>query len=137
MGVSLFPRFREEIPGLDPLQMIGKVLAQEMERLDPPARAAGATPLGDFVSVSKTEMEDLAMEEPPDDADFSEPGPEEYDWFPPEDGLKTVASLAQHVRDSDPEGRTKADLLEDLEFLRQVLAKAAEAGVPFNLAIDF
>jgi hypothetical protein len=137
MGVSVYPRLRREVVGIDPLAMVGKALAHEMERLEPVARHAGVMSLGDFVAISRAEVDELAMEDPPDDLEeLPEPGPDEYSWFAPEDGLETVRALTKHVDAMPDAGSTKRDLLEDLEFLRRVLEAASQSGVTFNLGMD-
>jgi hypothetical protein len=55
-------------------------------------------------------------------------------WYPAEEGLKTVDALIEHFRgDVEP----NAAVIEDLSRLRSLLSESLAAGGGFHLMVDF
>ena len=53
-------------------------------------------------------------------------------WFPPQDGLKTVRALLGETSERLPEGAH-----EDLLEFERVLSVAAERGLQWHLVVDY
>jgi hypothetical protein len=107
---SLLASARNEVVGIDPLAMVAKALAHEMERLEPVARQAGVMSLGDFVSISKATVDELTMEDPPDGLEDLRIGNTSNVWLPtPTAGGALYVLVSCHSQPQDlPVGVTLA-----------------------------
>jgi len=126
MSVAYYTALKEALPNFDP-GVNGKALARVGDALDNLARDNGTPPLMSFFSVSPDDIRAFA-----EDADVSLP---QEQWHSAKDGLTTVLQILQLVENSTL--ARKQEVLADLEEFRKVLAKAAEHGIDWHLAIDY
>jgi hypothetical protein len=164
MGLAVYVSLEKELPGIQGWDMGGKFLARYLEKLDRAAAKRRFTPLGDFVSVSPEEVNELleaadrdpdALKLPPDLAEDPElaqmvrdlqgtldaamgqitnPPPEA--WYPAADGLTTVRALTALVQERADRFRRAKELLDDLADVERILVEADKAGVRFHLSYD-
>lgn len=123
MGLAMYVSLERELP--DAPFMDGKMLAQQMVRLDKLARKLAVPRLSDFLGMSGGQMEDLIGDDLPEAP--------EAKWFQPSDGLAVVTALLTRLREADPSNKA----LGDLELMEQILQKAQAADVRWHLACDF
>jgi hypothetical protein len=129
MSLAWYIQLERNIPGFE-VFVNGKAIAKVGEVLDSIANDVGVTPLSDFFSASTKDLVSMAESH---GVDLKEMGviPEEQ-WFPAEDGVKTVRALMQ------AESRNLDDrILEELKEFQKVLQAAASNGIRWHLAIDF
>lgn len=145
MGVALYPAFEKKVDGIEPLDMVGKHLAQCSDALDQLAEAAGVKTLMSFhggssellLDLMADEGEEFDLEDLPDHLAIES-------WFEAKDGLATIEVLlealdlhsgklktANHWIDEDLQA-----LRYDLTFLRDCLLAADQAGVKWHLNFD-
>lgn len=136
MGVELRPAFQPALPGLV-YRAEGKALIDDLEVLEEIAAEHGLTPLSAFMDPRQP-PEDF---EPGEDFDGD---PETYvdracgpwaDWFPVQDGLRSVRGLLDALRDGSTVDRlTDAEaLVYDLEELARCLENAVSRRAKFRL----
>ena len=135
MGVCLYVRLKQEVPGVDPAATDGKLLAKAIDVLDRAAGKLGIRKLSDFYSVSQKQ----AM------AEFSETelSDEEYEaladdhvWWPAAEGLKSVSTLLAWAEQHQDKLNRPEDVIADLRDFRAALEAANGAGVEFNIAVS-
>ena len=126
MGAALYIVLEIQIPGLDTM-VDGKMLNRAEERLAEAATRLGVRPLMEFFSMNTDEAGDFLGGEGLDDIEV----PAEQ-WFPANEGLKTVQALLGEV-ERRPELR---DVREDLLGFERVLKAAEQNGVRWHLAVD-
>ena len=135
MGVSVWVRLRQPIPGIDPLQVDGKLLAKAMDVLDAASARLKVHRLSDFYSVSKKQAlaeldgQDLTDEEWQALAD-------DHVWWPAPEGLATVAALLEWASANPGKLHRPEDVVADLRGFHEVLSAAVRANVEFNVAVD-
>lgn len=126
MGVALYIALEEKIPGVDTM-VDGKMLSKAEEHLALAAERLGVRPLTEFFSMSGDEAQALLGE---DVAGIDIPPTQ---WFPAEEGLKTVDALLGVIEESPDTKAAKEDLLG----CQRVLREAHKHGVRWHLATDF
>jgi hypothetical protein len=126
MGAALYIALEKTLPDVDTL-IDGKMLSKVEKQLAKTAKRLGVRPLMDFFSASADEAADLFGE---DAAGIDIPAAQ---WFPAEEGLKTVDALLAAV-DASPDLRAAKD---DLLGFQRLLREAQKHGVRWHLAIDF
>lgn len=129
MGYALFVTFDRSIPGIDGSDLSGKVLALNIETLDDVARRLNLLPLGELISISDEELEDLL------DDDIEGVGEEQ--WFPTATGLAILNTLVPFVRENPDQFKQTSDLLEDLTQIQHYLECAEQYQAMFHLTPDF
>lgn len=108
----------------------GKSLARAGKFLDQLAARVGVKPLMHFFSASTDDVRAFDH-----DADVPSAQTIVEQWFPAEDGLRTVKKLRVAI-DAATLDR-KADVLTDLIEFEVVLEKAQLDGIRWHLAIDY
>jgi hypothetical protein len=131
MSVDVHPEFSPPVRGLV-FQAEGKSIIYNERRIRTFSKKRGIRPITDY--FDNREM--------PDDVDDVDEWSEtRTDWYPADEGLKAVQSLAQAIR-SDPKAAerwNKEDpdgletLLSDLDELARCLREAAKRGGKFRL----
>ncbi len=132
MSLGIYPVFNPDLPAAR-LALHGHAMAAEFEALD---RIAGVLGLPAFTSFSDSRPVPDDFDGSPDDFQVMM-GPCD-DWFPAEDGLRTVTGLLDAVEDggewadeiSEPERMTA-----ELRALAECLRTAARHGAEFRLTI--
>lgn len=120
MGAALYIVLEKQIPGLDTM-VDGKTLSREEEPLAELATRLGVRPLMEFFSMNAEDAAEFLGEEATAEQ-----------WFPAEEGLKTVRALLGQVEKA-PELKAAR---EDLVGFERVLGAAQKNGVRWHLAID-
>lgn len=126
MGAALYIALEQKIPGLDTM-VDGKMLSRAEEPLAQAAERLGVRPLREFFSMSADEAQALLGE---DVAGIDIPPAQ---WFPAEEGLKTVDALLGVIEDCPDMKAAREDLLG----CQRVLREAHKLGVRWHLATDF
>jgi len=104
MGTALYIALEEKIPDVDTM-IDGKMLSKAEKPLAKAAKRLGVRPLMEFFSTSADEAADLLGKEV---AGIDIPAAQ---WFPAEEGLKTVDALLAEVDSSSELRAAKDDLL--------------------------
>jgi hypothetical protein len=138
MGSALYIVLERDIDGFDPF-VNGKALSVHNDDLDRLAKEIGVTPLMDFFSVSPEEALDFIQgefeasgEEMPE---LPPPHPEK--WFLPDEGLRTVQALQEHLVMNKESPQDWKGVLSDLDEFEKVLKRAQKENVRWHLGVDF
>lgn len=135
MGVSIWIRLKQEIPGVDPLQTDGKLLSKAMDTLDKACKGLKVRPLSDFYSVSGKQ----AMAEV-DGLDLSdeewEALADDHAWWAPADGLASVEALLRWTEENVGKVQRPDEVVADLIEFRSALEAATRMGIQFNIAVS-
>ena len=135
MGVSIWVRLKREIPGVDPLDIDGKLLAKAIDLLDRASRQLKTRPLSDFYSVSKKQaLAELEGEELTDEQ--WEALADDHVWWPPQEGLACVEALLKWLSERGDKVDRQALVTEDLRHCKAVLEAAVRENVEFNIAVS-
>jgi hypothetical protein len=108
----------------------GKALARESDRIDFAARKSGVTQPSALLSESHAALAAQMRAEGFDPAKMRLP-PEQ--WFPADEGLKTVRGLIAHVTANLNDFKQPNPILRDLKAVEALLNAAQAAGVKFHL----
>lgn len=133
MSVAYYIVLERKIAGFDDA-VSGNAIGRAGELLEALAKEASVKPLMEFFSASLDELAGFAADH---GINLKEKGvrlPAEQ-WFPAEQGLKTVSALTDAVKSRAPE-RANAILADLLDFKR-VLEAARANGVGWHLAVDY
>jgi hypothetical protein len=125
--MSLYIVLEKKVPGFEPI-IDGKALGRFEKELAEIAERCGVQPLMSFFSTNVDDASEFLQNEGLADVEV----PEEQ-WFPPQDGLRTVEALLREIANV-PE---LADVRTDLLAFQNVLRRALERGIRWHLAIDF
>lgn len=109
----------------------GKALARESDRLDNAAKSRGFAQLTAMLSENPEKLAAQLREDGFDPTKMRLP-PEQ--WYPATDGLKTVRTLAEHVRANLNNYKQPNPILRDLLAVDAFLAAAENAGVRFHFS---
>ena len=133
MSVAFYIVLEREIAGFAH-GVNGNAIAHAGDVLETLAKEASVKPLMEFFSASADELAGVAEDH---GIDLKEKGvrlPAEQ-WFPAEEGLKTVSALTDAV---ESKGLDRADaILADLLDFKRVLEAARANGVGWHLAVDY
>lgn len=133
MSVAYYIVLEREVAGFDN-GINGKAIAHAGDVLEILAKEASVRPLMEFFSASADELAGVAEDHGIDLKGKGVRLPAEQ-WFPAEEGLKTVSALTDAV---ESKGLDRADaILKDLLDLKRVLEAARANGVGWHLAIDY
>jgi len=135
MSVAYYIVLDVEDPGFETF-VNGKAVARAAEGLNALCQAQGLPPLDSFLGQSMEDFadfldEDIALPE-------GEDGGEK--WFDPEEGIRLITALSAAIQ-ANPAAlgvaaEGVAEVLEDLEEYRAVLAQAAAIEARWYLALD-
>lgn len=123
------------VPDLDGIGASIEAGAGQIDLLNSLAIAGGAQPLDEFLSTAATlgadVMEDYETDDSEDDEDADEQIPES-ELHDPSEGVRSVEAILKGLRD-----RTDmADVVAELEDLRDALIAGSKAGCRFCLGMD-
>src|SRR5579864_4438101 len=123
MGATLYIVVEGEDPGFD-IFVNGRALARNEDALEKMAQRIGIKPLLEFFSADENSMA-LLLEEGAGDPEWAKTLPPPQ-WFSPEDGLTTVCTLLDFLREAPSAlGAETAAVVSELEEYERVLRKTA------------
>ena len=124
-----------EDPGFD-IFVNGRVLARNEDALEKLAERLGVKPLLEFFSADQNSMA-LLLEEGAGDPEWAKTLPPPQ-WFSPQDGLVTVSTLIEYLRDVPAAlGGDTANAVRELEEFQRVLRKTAIRSLKWQLAVSW
>jgi len=127
---SYYIVLEKQIPGVD-VFVNGNHLSKHGAGLEKLAKKLGVTTLMNFFSTTKDELASLLGE----NASTENIPISEEKWFTPEDGLRTINALLEHLPGS---GIFDTDRIEsELREFARVLEIAKASDVRWHLAIDY
>jgi hypothetical protein len=122
-------------PGYD-IFVNGHALARNEDALEKLAMRLGVKPLLEFFSADQNSMA-LLLEEGAGDPEWAKTLPPPQ-WFSPEDGLKTIVTLLNHLRRAPATlGSETGLVLNELEEYERVLRKTAVRNLRWQLAVSW
>lgn len=135
MAASMYIVVEGEDPGFDTF-VNGRSLARHEDALERLALSLGVRPLIEFFSADENSMA-LLIEEGAGDQELLRKLPPPQ-WYSPGDGLKTVQTLLQALRD-DPQqlGTEGKQVLSELREYAEVLEKARDREMRWHLAVSW
>lgn len=135
MAASLYIVVEGEDPGYN-IFVNGRALARNESGLERLALEAGVKPLLEFFSADQNAMEVLVEEGAGNEELLQRLPPPQ--WYRAQDGLLTVEALVEVLAD-DPGllGSDGPQVLEELREYTTVLAKTAERGLRWHLAVSW
>jgi len=132
MGVALYIVEERKLPGIE-THVNGKALGRS-KSLNKLARQAGVRRLMEFFSQDPEEAAAFIEDE---GGEVPTGGFPAEQWFSCHEGSVTVRGLLTHLAANPTAARDAVAITEDLREFESILAKLAEAGVRWHLAIDF
>jgi len=124
-----------EDPGFD-IFVNGRTLARNEDALEKFAERLRVKPLLEFFSADQNSMAVL-LDEGAGDPEWANTLPPPQ-WFSPEDGLVTISTLIDYLRDAPAAlGSDTANALRELEEFRRVLRKTAVRSLKWQLAVSW
>jgi hypothetical protein len=124
-----------EDPGFD-IFVNGRVLARNEDALEKLAERIGVRPLLEFFSADENSMA-LLLDEGAGDPEWAKTLPPPQ-WFSPQDGLETITSLIEYLRDAPAAlGSDTANVVRELEEFQRVLLKTAHRNLKWQLAVSW
>jgi hypothetical protein len=135
MSASMYIVVEGEDPGFD-IFVNGHALARNEDALEKLAVRLGVKPLLEFFSADENSMA-LLLEEGAGDPEWARTLPPPQ-WFSPEDGLKTICSLYDFLREAPMAlGADTAAVIAELSEYERVLRKAALRNLRWQLAVSW
>jgi hypothetical protein len=124
-----------EDPGFD-IFVNGHALARNEDALEKLALRLGVKPLLEFFSADENSMA-LLLEEGAGDPEWAKTLPPPQ-WFSPADGLGTISTLLDFLRDSPSAlGSETAPIVGELEEYERVLRKTSTRNLRWQLAVSW
>lgn len=124
-----------EDPGFD-IFVNGRALARNEDALEKLALRLGVKPLLEFFSADENSMA-LLLEEGAGDPEWARTLPPPQ-WFSPEDGLITICTLQDFLREAPAAlGTETAAVVSELEEYERVLRKTAQRLLRWQLAVSW
>src|SRR5215475_12597098 len=121
MSASMYIVVEGEDPGFD-IFVNGHALARNEDALEKLALRLGVKPLLEFFSADENSMA-LLLEEGAGDPEWAKTLPPPQ-WFSPDDGLDTIMTLLDYLRDAPATlGSETALVITELEEYERVLRK--------------
>src|SRR5579862_130587 len=135
MSASMYIVVEGEDPGYD-IFVNGHALARNEDALEKLAMRLGVKPLLEFFSADQNSMA-LLLEEGAGDPEWAKTllPPQ---WFSPEEGLSTIITLLDHLKDAPTTlGTETAQVIIELEEYERVLRKTATKHLRWQLAVSW
>ncbi len=124
-----------EDPGFD-IFVNGRTLARNEDGLEKLAERLGVKPLLEFFSADQNSMAVL-LDEGAGDPEWAKTLPPPQ-WFSPEDGLETISTLIEYLRDAPATlGSDTANAVRELEEFERVLTKTSVRSLQWQLAVSW
>jgi len=124
-----------EDPGFD-IFVNGRTLARNEDALEKLAERLGVKPLLEFFSADQNSMAVL-LDEGAGDPEWAKTLPPPQ-WFSPEDGLVTISTLIDYLRDAPVAlGSDTANVVRELEEFQRVLRKTSIRRLKWQLAVSW
>ena len=124
-----------EDPGFD-IFVNGRALARNEDALEKLAARLGSRPLLEFFSADHNSMA-LLLDEGAGNPEWAKTLPPPQ-WFSPEDGLETISSLLEFLRESPAIlGNETTPVVRELEEFQLVLKKTATRSLRWQLAVSW
>lgn len=135
MSASMYIVVEGEDPGFD-IFVNGHALARNEDSLEKLAMRLGVKPLLEFFSADVNSMA-LLLEEGAGDPEWAKTLPPPQ-WFSPDDGLVTIGTLLDFLRDSSSAlGSDTVPIISELEEYERVLQKTALRNLRWQLAVSW
>src|ERR1700758_408882 len=135
MSASMYIVVEGEDPGYD-IFVNGHALARNEDALEKLAIRLGVKPLLEFFSADQNSMA-LLLEEGAGDPEWAKTLPPPQ-WFTPEDGLVTVCTLIDFLREPPLAlGNETQEVLKETEEFERVLRKTAQRHLRWQLAVSW
>lgn len=135
VAASMYIVVEGEDPGYD-IFVNGRALARNEDALEKLAHRLGVRPILDFFSADENSMA-LLLEEGAGDPEWAKTLPPPQ-WFAPEDGLITVCTLIDFLRDHPLAlGNETQEVLRETEEFERVLRKTAQRHLRWQLAVSW
>jgi hypothetical protein len=135
MSASMYIVVEGEDPGFD-IFVNGRMLARNEDALEKLAERLGVRPLLEFFSADQNSMA-LLLDEGAGDPEWAKTLPPPQ-WFAPQDGLETIAALAEFLRDTPAFlGSDTGNVVRELEEFERVLRKTAVRNLKWQLAVSW
>jgi hypothetical protein len=124
-----------EDPGFD-IFVNGKALARNEDGLEKLAQKLGVKPMLEFFSADENSMA-LLLDEGAGDPEWAKTLPPPQ-WFSPEDGLITVCTLLDFLREHPVAlGSDTPAVVKETEEFERVLRKTAQRHLRWQLAVSW
>ena len=124
-----------EDPGFD-IFVNGRTLARNEDAVEKLAERLGVKPLLEFFSADQNSMAVL-LDEGAGDPEWAKTLPPPQ-WFSPEDGLVTISTLIDYLRDAPAAlGSDTANVVRELEEFQRVLRKTSIRHLKWQLAVSW
>jgi len=124
-----------EDPGFD-IFVNGRTLARNEDALEKLAERLGVKPLLEFFSADQNSMAVL-LDEGAGDPEWAKTLPPPQ-WFSPEDGLVTISTLIDYLRDAPAAlGSDTANVVRELGEFELVLRKTSIHNLKWQLAVSW
>ncbi len=124
-----------EDPGFD-IFVNGKALARNEDGLEKLAQKLGVKPMLEFFSADENSMA-LLLDEGAGDPEWAKTLPPPQ-WFSPEDGLITVCTLLDFLREHPVAlGTDTGAVVKETEEFERVLRKTAQRHLRWQLAVSW
>lgn len=135
MGASLYIVVEGEDPGFD-IFVNGRALARNEDSLEKIANRIGVKPLLEFFSADENSMA-LLLEEGAGDPEWAKTLPPPQ-WFSPEDGLVTVCTLLDHLKNFPTSlGSETSAVIREIQEFERVLRKASYRRLRWQLGVSW
>ena len=135
MSASMYIVVEGEDPGFD-IFVNGHALARNEDALEKLAMRLGVKPLLEFFSADQNSMA-LLLEEGAGDPEWAKTLPPPQ-WFSPEDGLHTVVTLLEYLKEAPTTlGTETVQVIAELEEYERVLRKTATRSLRWQLAVSW
>lgn len=135
MSASMYIVVEGDDPGFD-IFVNGHALARNEDSLEKLAMRLGVKPMLEFFSADENSMA-LLLEEGAGDPEWAKTLPPPQ-WFSPDDGLVTIGTLLDFLRDSPSAlGSDTVPIISELEEYERVLQKTALRNLRWQLAVSW
>lgn len=135
MAASLYIVVEGEDPGFD-IFVNGRALARNEDALERLAARLGVSQMLDFFSADENSMA-LLLEQGAGNPEWARHLPEPQ-WFDPQEGLRTVATLVEFLEDTPSALGSETDaVLQELREYGRVLLKTADRRLRWHLAVSW
>jgi len=135
MGVALYIVLEQKPADFDPF-VNGKALSHAEEDLAKIAEQFSGKPLMSFFSARPEEVEDFLADEGIDPK-FIGLEPTALQWFEASEGLQTVRTFLQHLKQNPGVIKNSPKIVRDLEEFERVLSEAEKRKLRWHLAVDY